>query len=140
MKRRRKEQRFVRDMNHCISKAIVRKAKDTGRGIAVKDLTGIRDRITVRRAQRRTLHSWPFHQQRQFLAYKAERDGVPVQPVDPRNSSRECPDCGCVDKRNRPTRNRFECVSCGRAGPADETAANIISRRAECHAAECRTA
>lgn len=141
LKRRRlKEHRFATDVNHCISKAIVRKAKDTGRGIGIEDLTHIRGRVTVRKAQRRTLHSWAFGQQRQFMAYKAERDGVPVQPVCPRNSSRECPDCGCVDKRNRPTRDRFECISCGRAGPADEIAAVVIRGRAECHAAERRAA
>src|SRR5262249_23487340 len=39
-----KESRFRRDTNHCISKKLVAKAKDTGRGIAVEDLTGIRDR------------------------------------------------------------------------------------------------
>ena len=36
--RRRKEARYASDLNHRISKAIVRKATDTGRGIAVEDL------------------------------------------------------------------------------------------------------
>ena len=139
-KRRLKEQRFARDVNHCISKAIVQKAKDTGRGIGIEDLTHIRGRVTVRKARRRTLHSWAFNQQRRFLAYKARRDGVPLECVDPRNSSRECPDCGCIDKRNRPTRDRFQCISCGRTGPADETAALVLRGRAECHAAARRAA
>ena len=46
-KRRRKESRFARDVNHVISKAVVREAKGTGRGIKLEDLSGIRDRITV---------------------------------------------------------------------------------------------
>jgi putative transposase len=138
--RGRKEQRFSRDVNHCISKTIVRKAKDTGRGIGIEDLTHIRGRTTVRKAQRRMHYSWAFAQQRQFMAYKAVRDGVPLVCVDPRNSSRECPDCGCIDKRNRPTRDRFACISCGKAGPADETAAVVIRGRAERHAAERRAA
>lgn len=139
-RRRLKERRFAADVNHCISKAIVRKAKDTGRGIGIEDLTHIRERVTVRKAQRRALHAWAFGQQRQFLAYKAIREGVPLQCVDPRNSNRECPSCGCIDKRNRLTRDRFSCISCGRAGPADETAAIVIGGRAARHAAERRAA
>ena len=129
-KRRRKEARFARDVNHCISKTLVGKAKDTGRGIALEDLKGIRDRITVRRAQRADLHSWSFHQLRMFIAYKAAMAGVPVRLVDPRNTSRTCPDCGHIDNRNRPTRDNFCCLSCGFAGPADIFAARNISGRA----------
>lgn len=138
--RRRKEARFAADVNHRISKAIVRKAKDTGRGIAVEDLTGIRDRVTVRQPQRRAHSSWAFSQLRLFIAYKAALVGVPVAAIDPRNTSRTCPECGCVDKRNRPSRDRFECIQCGHAGPSDTTAARNIAGRAECHAAERRAA
>jgi IS605 OrfB family transposase len=69
--RRRKEARFASDLNHRISKAIVRKATGTGRGIAVEDLTHIRERTTVQRSQRRAHHSWAFAQLRAFLSYKA---------------------------------------------------------------------
>ena len=80
--------------NHVISKSIVRKAKDTGRGIAVEDLKGIRDRVTVQKAQRTpTLHSWSFFQLRAFLNYKAVLAGVALVAVDPRNTSRTCPEC-----------------------------------------------
>lgn len=130
-KRRAKERRFARDVNHRISKLLVRKAKDTGRGIALEDLKGIRDRTTVPRQQRRAHHSWSFHQLRFFLTYKAGLVGVPIVVVDPRNTSRTCPCCGTIDKRNRPTRDRFACVSCGFAAPADHTAARIIAGRAE---------
>ncbi len=37
-----KEARFQRDVNHCISKAVVRKAKDSCKALALEDLTGIR--------------------------------------------------------------------------------------------------
>lgn len=129
-KRRRKEARFARDVNHCISKTLVGKAKDTGRGIALETLDGIRDRVTVKKAQRADLHSWSFHQLRTFIAYKAAMAGVPVRLVDPRNTSRTCPDCGHIDKRNRPNRDDFRCISCGLAGPADTFAARNIASRA----------
>jgi putative transposase len=129
-KRRRKESRMARDINHCISKQLVGKAKGTGRGIALEDLKGIRDRITVRKAQRADLHSWSFNQLRTFVAYKATIAGVPVRLVDPKNTSRTCPECNNIDKRNRPTRDEFCCVTCGFAGPADTIAARNISGRA----------
>jgi IS605 OrfB family transposase len=129
-KRRRRETRFAKDINHQISKRIVAKAEDTGRGIAVEDLTGIRDRITARRPQRATLTSWAFHQLRAFLTYKAALAGVPLVAVDPSGTSRECPECGCIDKCNRPSQARFSCVQCGFAGPADTIAAINMGRRA----------
>jgi len=125
-----KERRFAKDVNHQLSKSLVAKAQDTHRAIALEDLTGIRDRVTVRRSQRATLHSWSFGQLRAFVSYKAQRVGVPVVFVDPRNTSRTCPACGCVDKRNRPNQATFLCVECGCAGHADHFAAVNIARRA----------
>jgi len=59
-KRRQKERRFARQENHRIAKELVQRAKDTGRGIALEDLQGIRDRVTVRKSQRRQHHAWSF--------------------------------------------------------------------------------
>jgi IS605 OrfB family transposase len=129
-KRRRKESRFARDVNHRISKAIVATAKDTRRGIALEDLTHIRSRVSVHRSQRATLHSWSFGQLRAFVAYKAALAGVPVVFVDPRNTSRTCPACGCVDRANRLSQSVFSCQHCGFAGHADAVAAVVIGRRA----------
>jgi len=78
-----KERRFAKDVNHVLSKRIVAKALDTGRAIAVEELTKIRERITVRRRQRATLHSWSFHQLRFFLEYKAAMAGVMIVAVNP---------------------------------------------------------
>jgi putative transposase len=138
--RRAKEARFARDLNHRISRAIVRKAMDTGRGIGVEDLKHIRSRTTVRRSQRRAHSSWAFHQLRAFLTYKAELTGVPVIAVDPKYTSQTCPCCGSIDRANRPNRDRFQCIGCGYAAAADTTAARNIARRAERHAAERRAA
>jgi IS605 OrfB family transposase len=136
-RRRRKEQRFAADVNHTLSKRIVAEAQGTGRGIGLEDLQGIRDRVSVRRPQRATLHSWAFFQLGQFIDYKAVLAGVPVVYVDPRYTSQTCAACGLVDKRNRMTQARFQCVGCGCAGPADTIAAlNIRARgRAASHAA-----
>jgi putative transposase len=80
------------------------------------------------------LHSWSFYQLKSFIAYKAQRAGVPLFEVDPRNTSRTCPACGCVDKRNRKTQSSFLCIVCGFAGLADYIASVNIGRRAQVNA------
>jgi len=65
---------------------------------------------------------------RRQLEYKQTWRGGIVVAVDPRNTSRTCPACGCVDKANRPTQSRFECVGCGHQANADVNAAvNILA-------------
>lgn len=135
-----KEQRFARHINHTISKRMVAKAQGTGQGIALEDLSGIRDRVTVRKSQRATLHSWSFHQLRQFVEYKAQRRGVPVVYVDPRNTSRECSQCGHIDKANRKSQDTFLCVKCGHAAHADHNAAINIGCRAAVNPPDCSDA
>jgi IS605 OrfB family transposase len=129
-KRSGRESRFINDVNHCISKQLVKKAQGTQRGIALEDLVGIRSRVTVRKSQRLLLHSWSFHDLRRKIDYKAQRYSVPITYVDPRNTSRECSVCGCVDKRNRETQDKFSCIQCGHVAHADYNAAINISRRA----------
>lgn len=132
-----RQSRFQAITNHTISKAIVQKAQRTGRGIALEDLKGIRDRVTARRRQRARMTNWGYHQLGSFVRYKAALAGVPVLVVDPRDTSRQCPCCGVVDKASRRSRDEFVCTSCGHAAPADTNAAvNIRSRaRAVCNAA-----
>ena len=125
-----KEQRFATDVNHVIAKQIVAKAKDTDRGIALEDLTHIRERVTARKSQRAQLSSWSFSQLRIFIEYKAKLMGVSVVAVDPRNTSRTCPCCGHIDKANRKTQDKFLCVDCGFSGLADYIAAMNIRSRA----------
>src|SRR5713226_7425454 len=127
---RRKQARFQRDSNHCISKALVRTAKDTARGIALEELHGIRERVSVRRRQRARHANWAFAQLSTFVQYKAAGVGVPVMLVDPRYTSQTCLACGHVDRANRPSQARFECIVCAFAGPADAVAACVIAARA----------
>ena len=120
------EARFVRGVNHTISKRIVSAAEHTNRALALEDLKGIRTRTRAGRQQRTVLHSWSFFQLRFFLAYKAQRAGIPVVAVDPRNTSRTCPACGHIAKANRANQACFKCVQCGCAGHADTIAAGNI--------------
>lgn len=125
-----RQQRFQKHTNHVISKHIVRKTQDTGRGIAIEELGGIRERATVRRRQRARLANWAFSDLRLKLTYKAKRAGVSLVAVDPRNTSRTCERCGCIDKANRRSQSQFQCVQCGFAAHADINAARNIRARA----------
>ncbi len=130
-KNARREARFQRDVNHSISKKLVAKARTARKALALEDLTKIRERVTVRRAQRRARHSWAFRQLRSFIAYKAAQAGVQVVAVDPRNTSRTCAVCGHCEKANRVDQAHFRCLQCGHTAAADTNAAvNIASRAA----------
>lgn len=133
-KRAGRERRFGRDINHCLSKAIVRTAQGTQRGIALEDLKHIRERIragkTVGKRQRRVLHSWSFGQLRAFIAYKAALSGVSVVPVNPAYTSQTCSRCGHCERANRRSQAKFLCVQCGFSAHADLNAAENIRRAA----------
>ena len=118
-----REARFRRHTNHCISKRIVSIATDTGRGIAMEDLKGIRDRTQFRREQRAKMLGWSFYQLRQFVTYKALLAGVPVEFINARNTSRRCAVCGHCDKANRRSQSEFACRMCGHQAHADVNAA-----------------
>ena len=125
------ERRFNTHTNHCISKSVVAKAKDTGRMIAIEDLEGIRTRMTVRKAQRSRQHSWAFAQLGSFIEYKAALAGVPLVFVTGAYTSQTCPVCNHISKRNRPTRDTFRCIQCGYAGSADHVGAINIAFKGE---------
>ena len=126
-----REARFAADVNHQISKRIVAEAERTGRGIAVEELTGIRERVRLRKPQRATHSSWAFAQLGAFLTYKAARAGVPIVQVDPAYTSQRCTACGHIDKRNRTSQAQFVCRDCGYAAEhADILGADNIAHRA----------
>ncbi|MEH0423593.1 RNA-guided endonuclease InsQ/TnpB family protein [Streptomyces sp. B21-083] len=130
-KRRRKEARRAKDINHKIAKHVVAEAERTGRGIALEDLGGIRERVRLRKPQRATHSSWSFAQLGSFIAYKARKAGVPVVYVDPAYTSRTCAECGHIDKANRVSQAWFACRSCGFVDHADRNSSRNIRARAE---------
>ncbi|MEV6068206.1 transposase [Nocardia sp. NPDC052001] len=126
-KHRRKETRYATDINHQLSKTIVAQAQRTGQGIAMEDLSGIRDRVRLARTQRHQLHTWTFAQLRKQIAYKAQAAGVPVQVVNPRGTSKTCHRCRHIDSANRPSQPVFRCRRCAWTGHADHNAAHNIA-------------
>lgn len=64
----------------------------------------------------------------QMLSYKLERKGGKLIKVDPRNTSRTCPQCGFVSAENRRTQASFACIACGYRANADMVGAINVLR------------
>ncbi len=129
-----KEARWMKNINHQLSRQIVNHAHEQGVGtIKIEALQGIR-RGTTRtsrgasaRKNNRMKNSWSFYQLTAFIAYKAERLGIRVEQVDPAYSSQECPACRA---RNKAQDRTYICAECGWIGHRDMVGAINISRRA----------
>jgi IS605 OrfB family transposase len=121
--------RFQRDVNHCVSKAIVLNCSP-GDMIAMENLTDIRERVKGRRQQRRAMSNWNFRQLQGFVEYKARFAGIGIKYVDARYTSQGCSSCGVVDKRSRRNQSEFVCKHCGYSLNADLNAAKNLASRA----------
>lgn len=117
--------RFRKDCDHVLSKQIV-KAAPVGSTIAMEDLTDIRKRVKVRKAQRRRVHGWSFAQLQMFVGYKAAMKSVAVAYIDPRYTSQKCSSCGHTAKNNRKDQATFVCKECHFECHADYNAAMNI--------------
>ena len=126
---RRRESKYQRHINHCISKHLVQKALAGQRAIAIEELSSINQRVSVRKNQRYERLSWAFAQLRSFIAYKCEAAGVPLSVIDPRNTSRTCVACSHCARENRRSQSEFLCVGCGFQANADHVGASNIRRR-----------
>ena len=122
-----RERRYMKHVNHKIAKTLVHKAVVSRKALALEDLTGLREEVTVRREHRYERHSWAFFQLRLFLAYKAAWAGVPVRLVDPAFTSQTCSVCGHGERANRQSQSSFQCKQCGFCCHADYNAAMNIS-------------
>ena len=125
-----KESRFVRNISHVISREIVHEVKGNSSAIGIEVLSGIRMGTTVRKSNRYIHNSWSFHQFRSFIEYKEREAGIPAIVIDPHNTSRECPNCHAITRKNRSERSRFRCISCILEGEPDLIASINIRNRA----------
>ena len=126
-----KEKRSVEWLLWNVANGIVDEAVKVSAGtIAVEDLKGIRARIKVAKKQRLIHHGWPFSSLFLKLAHVASKQGIKVEPVDARNTSKTCHKCGHCDHANRKNQTVFVCVRCGHKSNADFNASlNVRDRR-----------
>ena len=109
-----RENRWMRDVNHCVSKALV-ETNPSGTLFVLEDLTGIRA-VTegVRLKDRYVSVSWAYYDLEQKLKYKAYMHGDKVIKVNAAYTSQTCPECGHVYAGNRDKHNHiFKCRKCG---------------------------
>lgn len=105
-----KEQRYMKDQDHKVSRAIVNFAKEYNISvIRLEQLTKIRQTARTSRKNEKNLHNWSFYRLSQFIEYKAKLEGIQVEYVNPAYTSQTCPHCS---ERNKAQDRTYQC-QCG---------------------------
>ena len=125
-----RENRWMSDVNHQISKTLVTKYK-AGTLFVLEDLKGVSfsdDLLGKRSAKdRQELRTWTFYQFEQDLTYKAQAIGSQVLKVKPDYTSQRCPKCGRIQKGNRHHDiHEYICDCCGYRSNDDRVGAMNI--------------
>ena len=125
-----RENRWISDVNHCISKALVdNNPKNTV--FVLEDLTGIRSATErVKLKYRYVSVSWAFFDLRKKLEYKAQLYHHKVLIVSPKYTSQTCPKCGHTEPANRKKKlHTFKCKNCGYTSNDDRIGAMNLHRK-----------
>lgn len=118
-----KEQRWMKDQDHKVSRAIVDFAKENKISvIRLEQLTNIRQTARTSRKNEKNLHTWSFYRLSQFIMYKANLVGIKVEYVNPAYTSQTCPKCS---KKNKAKDRKYKC-KCGFATHRDRVGAMNI--------------
>ena len=88
----------------------------------------IKTKGKVNKATRNLLKNWNLGLLHLAIEQKCEENCVSLHYVNPKYTSRTCPVCGHIDKRNREG-TVFKCVNCGFEDNADLNAAKNILQR-----------
>ena len=123
-----RENRWMTDVNHQISKALVNLyGKNTL--FVLEDLTNVTFETTNhRKKENRYAHnSWSFYQLEQFLTYKAKLNHSKVIEVEAQYTSQRCVKCGRINKDNRDhDLHLYKCDRCDYSTNDDRIAAMNI--------------
>nr|WP_320638456.1 transposase [Romboutsia timonensis] len=108
-----RENRYVSDVNHTITKALVDKY-GTNTLFVLEDLINVRSSTEKVNINNRYVSvSWAFYQFRKMLEYKAQMNNSIVITVSPKYTSQKCPKCGHIEKSNRDKKKHlFCCKNC----------------------------
>lgn len=128
-----KEDRFIRHILHNISRDIVDQAEQYDKPVIVIEDTDIQEmRSQVndfnKNQFKTSINRWPVARLKNFIKYKAEKQGIRVEEANPEYTSQKCYKCGKKGKRPyRGNQQRFYCQSCDRNIDADLNAARNIA-------------
>ncbi len=126
-----KEQRWIIDLNHKISRQIVNLAVQEEVGtIIMEDLENIRDTAESLNRADRNLDSCFFYQLQQFIEDKAELAGIKVEYINPQYTSKSCSRCARVKKSNRKA-NLYSCECCNHIHADLNVSRNIANKYLE---------
>jgi transposase len=75
------------------------------------------------------LHSWAFDRFTKLLNYKAEMEGISVEKVSERDTSKSCSCCGRTRDANRVERGLYVCDECETVANADVNGAENIRQK-----------
>jgi len=121
-----KEQRWMKDLNHKISRKLINLAvQEQVATIVMENLENIRQTAYSLNRADRNLHSWTFYQLQKFIEYKAELEGIRVKYINPKHTSQCCSKCGEIKKSNR----KGNLYSCKYHIQADLNAARNIGQK-----------
>lgn len=110
----------LKDANHKVANWLAKFARKNKLIIALEALPRIK-------GKKYGLFNWPLYQLQKFIEYKARIQGVLAVYVDPRNSSKECSECGLLTP---PSFKTLHCL-CGHVQHSDINAAFNVLGRAE---------
>jgi len=136
----RRRQERVRQILNRVSKNIVAEAKAKGQAIAFEDIRGIRKLYRKGNGQGRSfrgrMNSWPFHELKRQVEYKAAWEGVPVVTLtksETKGTTMDCPRCGerlqAAVRDDIRHHRQLWCEGCKRWEDRDLVAVMNISRR-----------
>jgi transposase, IS605 OrfB family, central region len=75
------------------------------------------------------LHGWAFDRFTTPLDYKAEAEGIDVELVSERDTSKSCSACGHTDDTQRVERGLYVCEECDTVANADVNGAENIRQK-----------
>ncbi|WIV68848.1 RNA-guided endonuclease InsQ/TnpB family protein [Natrialbaceae archaeon AArc-T1-2] len=98
----------IDDVFHRVTREVVAYAESVENPVLVlEDLTYIRENMDYGEYMNRRLHGWGFAKLHAQIRYKAAEKGIPVETVNPRNTSKACHACG--EHGYRPRQATFRC-------------------------------
>ena len=128
-----RERNRIRDTLRKVGAALMRFAKQVKGKIIIENIKWMNQQVGKKtkkkeKNKRNKLAKFP-KRFLEFLEDKAKEYGVPIEKVNPKNTSITCPICGKKSKKNRVRVYKFKCVNCGFEFDAQFVACmNLLSR------------